>query len=82
LTGKLGLLGTSGLVSLPLCLESFLFILLVSILDESKSLAAVHLDLPSDVIGFFALAFASWPFVEIEECLNHVIVFDFLVRVF
>lgn len=82
MTRKLGLLSTSWLFSLPLRLESFLFILLVSIFDQCKSLTAVHLDLPSNVIRFFALGFASWPFMEIEECLNHIIVFDFFVGVF
>jgi len=81
LTRKLSLLSTSWLFSLPLRLESFLFILLVSIFDQGKSLTAVHLDLPSNVIGFFALGFACWPLVEIEECLNHIIVFDFFVGV-
>mmetsp|Transcript_36769 Transcript_36769/g.48251 ORF Transcript_36769/g.48251 Transcript_36769/m.48251 type:complete len:281 (-) Transcript_36769:2940-3782(-) len=76
------LLSAARVSCLPAGLEGLLAILLIRVLHQSQSLRVEHLDAPGDVLGLLACGLAFRPQMEHEECLDDIIVLDFLVRLF
>lgn len=71
-----GFLSPTRLLFLPTLLQRCLAVFLVRILNDSDSLAAVDLHLPSNLSRLVVLRLALGPFVQVKQGLNDVVVLD------
>ena len=75
------LLSTAWVSRLPTSLQSFLAVLFIGVLDQSKGLRVEHLGCPRDAFCILIHRFAFRPFMQLEHGLHHVVVLHFSVRI-